>query len=161
MQREGSGTVLGVPRLGPGSRPERWIRPQVEVLDLGAEAKPPARPQGARWHSRGPELGRCRLPRGLVTMGGGQLQPPPPGSPQPPSPVPWQFGSLLAPTGLAPGVTVRRGGSVRSGLSIPVHGEEEEEEEETGEAKRDLRPIRPTVPFPAIAVWQVTGEGER
>ncbi|KAF1426177.1 hypothetical protein FQV23_0013440, partial [Spheniscus humboldti] len=154
-KREGSGTVLGVPRLGPGSRPERWIRPQVEVLDPGAEAKPPACPQGARWRSRGPELGSSRLPGGLVTVAGGQLQPPPPGSPQPPSPVPWQLGSLLDSARLAPGVTIRRGGSVKHGLCIPAHGEEEEEEEEEeetmGEAKRDLRPIRPDVPFPAIA----------
>ncbi|XP_009462176.1 PREDICTED: uncharacterized protein C2orf81 homolog [Nipponia nippon] len=157
-KREGSGTVPGVPRLGPGSRPERWIRPQVEVLDLGAEAKPAARPQGGRWHSRGLELGSSRLPWGPVTTAGGQLQPPPRGSLQPPGPVPWQLGSLLDSARLAPGTTVRRGGSVKHGLCIPTHGEEEEEE--TGEAKRDLRPIHSTVPFPAIAACQVSGEGE-
>ncbi|XP_075004386.1 uncharacterized protein C2orf81 homolog isoform X2 [Calonectris borealis] len=157
-KREGSGAVLGVPRLGPGSRPERWITPQVEVLDPGAEAKLPARPQGARWRSRAPQLGSSRLPRGPVTMAGGQLQPPPLGSPRPPSPVPWQLGSLLGSAQLAPGVTVRWGGRVKRGVCIPAHGEEEEEE--TGEAKRDLRPIRPAVPFPAIAARQVTGDGE-
>ncbi|XP_064304798.1 uncharacterized protein C2orf81 homolog isoform X1 [Phalacrocorax carbo] len=145
-KREGSSTALGVPRLGPRSQPERWIRPQVEVLDLGTEAKPPARPQGAHRCRRGPELG---------TMARTQLQPSHPGSPQPPGPVPWQLGSLLDSARLAPGVTVRWGGSVKRGLRIPAHGEEEE----VGEAKRDLRPIHPTVPFPAVAAREVTGDG--
>ncbi|KAM7112463.1 uncharacterized protein C2orf81 homolog [Ciconia maguari] len=163
-KQEGSGTALGVPRLGPGSRPERWIRPQVEVLDPGAEAKPPARPQGARWRSRGPELGSAWLPRGLVTVGGGRLRPPAPGSLQPPSPLPRQLGSLLDCARLAPGVTIRQGGGVKHGLCVPAHGEEEEEEEEeeaTAEAKRDLRPIRPPVPSAAVAAGQGTGDGER
>ncbi|XP_052667319.1 uncharacterized protein C2orf81 homolog [Harpia harpyja] len=155
-KREGSGTVLGVPRRGPSSRPERWIRPQVEVLDT--ETKPPACPQGAGWRSRGPELGSWRLPRGLATAGRGRLQPPPLASPQLPGPMPRQLSSLLDSARLAPSVTVRRDGSVKCGLCIPAHGEEEEEE--TEEAKRDLRPICPTVPLPAIAARQVTGDGE-
>lgn len=160
-KREGTGTVLGVPRLCPSRRPERWIRPQVEVLDPGAEAKPQACSRGARWRSRGTELGNSQLSRGLAAMGGGWLQPSPPGSPQPPGTLPRQLGSLLDSARLAPGVTVRWSSSVKHGLCIPVHGEEEdEEEEEMGEAKRDLRPIHPTVPFPAIATRQVTGNGE-
>ncbi|XP_074893839.1 uncharacterized protein C2orf81 homolog [Buteo buteo] len=157
-KREGSGTILGVPRWSPSSRPERWIRPQVEVLDPSAETKPPACPQGAGRRSRGPELGSWRLPRGLATAGRGRLQPPPLASPQLPSPMPRQLTSLLDSARLAPGVTVRRDGSVKRGLCIPAHGEETEEE--TEEAKRDLRPICPTVPFPAIAARQVTGDGE-
>ncbi|XP_054680941.1 uncharacterized protein C2orf81 homolog [Grus americana] len=158
VRPEGSGTVPGVPRLGPSSRPERWVRPRVEVLDPGAEAEVPACPQGARGRSRGPESGSSWLSRGPWAVGGAQLQPPPPGSPQPPSPPPRQLGSLLDSIRLAPGVTIRWGGSVRHGPRIPAHGEEDEE---TGEAKRDLRPIRPAVPFPAIAARQVTDDGER
>uniref|UniRef100_A0A663FJ39 Uncharacterized protein n=1 Tax=Aquila chrysaetos chrysaetos TaxID=223781 RepID=A0A663FJ39_AQUCH len=157
-KQEGSGTVLGVPKRGPSSRPQRWIRPQVEVLDPGAETKPPACLQGAGWRCRGRELGSSRLPRGLATAGRGRLQLPPLASPQLPSPMPRQLSSLLDSARLAPGVTVRRDGSVKRGLCIPAH--DEEEEEETEEAKRDLRPICPTVPFPAIAARQVTDEGE-
>ncbi|GAB0187859.1 hypothetical protein GRJ2_001251200 [Grus japonensis] len=77
-----------------------------------------------------------------------------------PSPPPdeGELGSLLDSIRLAPGVTIRWGGSVRHGPRIPAHGEEDEE---TGEAKRDLRPIRPSVPFPAIAARHVTDDGER
>lgn len=155
VKQEGTGTILGVPRLGPSHRPERWIRPQVEVLDPGAEAKPPACSRGARWHSRGQEPGNSPLSQGLAAAGGRRLQPCPPGSPQPRSSLPRQLGSLLDSAQLAPGVTIRWGGSVKRGLCIPVHGEEEEEEE-TGY----LRPICPTVPFPAIASREVTGDGE-
>ncbi|XP_054059110.1 uncharacterized protein C2orf81 homolog [Rissa tridactyla] len=155
VKQEGTGTILGVPRLGPGRRPERWIRPQVEVLDPGAEAKPPVCSRGARWHSRGQEPGNSPLSQGLAAAGGRWLQPCPPGSPQPRSSLPRQLGSLLDSAQLAPGVTIRWGGSVKRGLCIPVHGEEEEEEE-TGY----LRPICPTVPFPAIAAREVTGDGE-
>ncbi|XP_014798919.1 PREDICTED: uncharacterized protein C2orf81 homolog [Calidris pugnax] len=157
VKQEGTGAILGVPRLSHGRRPEHWIRPQVEVLDPGAEAKPLACSRGARGRSRGPELGRSQLSWGLAATGRGRLQPAPPESPQPPSSLPRQLGSLLDSAQLAPGVTIRWGSSVKRGLCIPAHGEEEEE---TGEAKRDLRPICPTVPFPAIAAGQVTGDDE-
>ncbi|XP_055650079.1 uncharacterized protein C2orf81 homolog [Falco peregrinus] len=163
VKQEGSGTMLGVHRLGPGSRPEHWIKPQVEVLDLdlGAEAKLPACPCGGGWHSQALELGSLQLPWGLATVGRGWLQLLPPGSPQPPGPVPRQLGSLLDPAWLAPGVTVRWGGSVIHRVCIPAHGEEEDEDgDEMGEAKWDLRPICPTLPFPAIVAEQVMGDGE-
>uniref|UniRef100_A0A8C3KH06 Uncharacterized protein n=1 Tax=Calidris pygmaea TaxID=425635 RepID=A0A8C3KH06_9CHAR len=157
VKQEGTGAILGVPRLSHGRRPEYWIRPQVEVLDPGAEAKPPACSRGDRGRSRGPELGRSQLSRGLAATGRGRLQPAPSESPQPPSSLPRQLGSLLDSAQLAPGVTIRWGSSVKRGLCIPANSEEEEE---TGEAKRDLRPICPTVPFPAIAAGQVTGDDE-
>uniref|UniRef100_A0A8C8EBZ8 Uncharacterized protein n=1 Tax=Otus sunia TaxID=257818 RepID=A0A8C8EBZ8_9STRI len=72
----------GVKRGGPGSRPRRWIMPQVEVLDPEAEA--PACLRGTRRHSRAPEPGSRRPPRGPVTAGG-----------SPPPPMPRQLGSLL------------------------------------------------------------------
>lgn len=147
-QREAPGTVPGVPRFGPVRPPERWVRPQVEVLDPGAELKAPARPPAARRRGRGPGL-----PREPGTAWGTQLQPAPPNSPQPLSPLPRPLGSLLDPARLVPGVTVRRAGSVRRGRGIP--GEEEEEE-----AKRDLRPIRPPGPFPATAARQLPGDAQ-
>ncbi|KAM6072063.1 LOW QUALITY PROTEIN: uncharacterized protein C2orf81 homolog [Theristicus caerulescens] len=157
-KREGSGAVLGVPRLGPGSRPERWSGPRWRCW---TQARRPSRQHvprvaagaagGRSWAARG-------CPGGRSPWRGDSASPPPRGSLQPPGPVPWQLGSLLDSARLAPGVTIRRGGSVKHGLCIPTRGEEEEEE--TGEAKRDLRPIRPTVPFPAIAARQVTGDGE-
>ncbi|XP_076219620.1 LOW QUALITY PROTEIN: uncharacterized protein C2orf81 homolog [Aptenodytes patagonicus] len=113
----------------------------------------------------GAGAGQLAVAPGAGHRGGGTAPAAPPGVPAAPSPVPWQLGSLLDSARLAPGVTIRQGGSVKHGLCIPAHGEEEEEEEEeeetTGEAKRDLRPIRPDVPFPAIAARQVTGDGER
>lgn len=152
VKQEGVGAILGVPGLGPRIRPQRWIRPQVEVLDPDAEAKPRVWP---RWRSRGPELGYSWTSRELAaTAAGTQLWSL---HPQPPRPLPQQLGSLLDPARLAPGVTVRRDGSVRRGLCFPARSEEEEMEE----AKWDLRPIRPTVPFPALAAGQVSGDGER
>ncbi|XP_074723627.1 uncharacterized protein C2orf81 homolog [Strix uralensis] len=122
-KRGGSGTVLG----GPGSRPRRWITPQVEVLD--PEAKAPACPRGTHRHSRAPELGSRRPPRGPVTTGGSPLPP-----------MPRQLGSLLGSAQPAPGVTLSCGGSERHQPCAPAPGEEEEEEEE--EEKEDPPPPR-------------------
>ncbi|XP_064007878.1 uncharacterized protein C2orf81 homolog [Pogoniulus pusillus] len=141
-------TTPGVPRLGSHCRPERWIWPQVEVLD--PKAKPLAHPYGARWHSRSSEPGSPRLPRGPVPMRRTQLQAPRAASLQPTGHLPKPLGSAW----LAPGVTIRWGTSVKQEVK------EEEEEEKAEEAKQDLRPIHPAVPLPAIAARQVTGEGK-
>uniref|UniRef100_A0A8B9T893 Uncharacterized protein n=1 Tax=Anas platyrhynchos TaxID=8839 RepID=A0A8B9T893_ANAPL len=157
------GTTLGTSRLDPS---RRWIRPQVEVLDPGEEAKWQPCPPAARRHSREPRspsvrregLGSSLPPLGLAAAGGAQLLLPAPGARQPSSPQPPELGSLLGAVRLAPGVTIRRGEGERHGLCLPAH-HEEEEEEEMGEARRDLRPLRPAVPFPTVSVSQVTGYG--
>uniref|UniRef100_A0A672TUN7 Uncharacterized protein n=1 Tax=Strigops habroptila TaxID=2489341 RepID=A0A672TUN7_STRHB len=140
-KRGGSGSVLAVPGLCPGRRPERWIRPQVEVLEPGA---------GRR--SRGSKPSSSRLHRGPVTAAGTQPQTAAAGSRPPHGAEPRQLGSLLDPARLAPGVTVRWGGCVRRGGR--GEQEQEEEEEETGE----LRPICPSAPSAPIAAGRVTGE---
>ncbi|XP_068535520.1 uncharacterized protein C2orf81 homolog isoform X2 [Anas acuta] len=156
-------TTLGTSRLDPS---RRWIRPQVEVLDPGEEAKWQPCPPATRRHSREPRSpsvrhkgpGSSLPPLGLAAAGGAQLLPPAPGARQPSSPQPPELGSLLDAVRLAPGVTIRRGEGERHGLCRPAH-HEEEEEEEMGEARRDLRPLRPAVPFPTVSVSQVTGYG--
>ena len=90
-------------------------------------------------------------------MGAPRLLPPILGAQQPSSSKSPVLGSLLGTVQLAPGVTIRHGGSEGHRLCLPVR--REDAEEETGEAKRDLRPLRPTVPFPAITVSQVPSDG--
>lgn len=151
------GTTLGTSQLDPT---RRWIRPQVEVLDPGEEAKWQPCPAAARRHSReprSPSVRRKGPSSSLPPLGLAQLLPPAPGARQPSSPQPPELGSLLGAVRLAPGVTIRRGEGERHGLCLPAH--HEEEEEEMGEARRDLRPLRPPVPFPTVVVSQVTGYG--
>lgn len=151
------GTTLGTSQLDPT---RRWIRPQVEVLDPGEEAKWQPCPPAARRHSReprSPSVRRKGPSSSLPPLGLAQLLPPAPGARQPSSPQPPELGSLLGAVRLAPGVTIRRGEGERHGLCLPAH--HEEEEEEMGEARRDLRPLRPPVPFPTVVVSQVTGYG--
>ncbi|KAM9580676.1 uncharacterized protein C2orf81 homolog [Guaruba guarouba] len=138
-KRGDSGSVPAVPGPGPGRRPERWIRPHVEVREPGA---------GRR--RRGPGPSSSRLHRGPVSAAGSQLQTAAAESRPPPGAAPRPLGSLLDPALLAPGVSVRWGGSVRRGES----GEQEPEQEETGE----LRPIRPSALPAVIAAGRVTGE---
>ncbi|XP_035179844.1 uncharacterized protein C2orf81 homolog isoform X2 [Oxyura jamaicensis] len=153
-------TMLGTSRPDPA---RRWIRPQVEVLDPGMEAKQQPCPPATRRHSQGPQSPAVRCegpgsslpPLGLAAAGGARLLPPTPGAQQPSSPQPPELGSLLGAVRLAPGVTIRHGDSERHGLCLPVRGEEEE----MGEARQDLRPLRPTVPFPTVTVSQLTGYG--
>uniref|UniRef100_A0A8C9FY44 Uncharacterized protein n=1 Tax=Pavo cristatus TaxID=9049 RepID=A0A8C9FY44_PAVCR len=133
--------------------PARWIQPQVEVLDPGAEPKRQPRPLRHRREPRGPSgrdlgPGGSWPPRGLAAVGAPRLLPPILGARQPSSSQSPVLGSLLGSVQLAPGVTIRPGGSEGPRLCLPVR--REDAEEETGEAKRDLRPLRPTVPFPAI-----------
>ncbi|OXB57912.1 UNVERIFIED_CONTAM: hypothetical protein H355_010222, partial [Colinus virginianus] len=135
----------------------RWIQPQVEVLDTATETKRQPRPLRHQRRPQSPsgkhvEPGSSRCPRGLAAVGAPRLLPPIPGARQPRSPPSPVLGSLLGTVQLAPGVTIRRGGSEGQRLCLPER--REDEEEETGEAKRDLRPLRPTVPFPPIAVSQ-------
>ncbi|XP_042694555.1 LOW QUALITY PROTEIN: uncharacterized protein C2orf81 homolog [Centrocercus urophasianus] len=138
------------------------IRPHVEVLEPGTEIERQSRPLRHRRQPRGPSgqdvgPGASRSPRGLAAVEAPRLLPPIAGAGQPGSSRSPVLGSLLGTVRLAPGVTIRHGGSEGRGLRLPVR--REDAEEETGEAKRDLRPLRPTVPFPAIAVSQVTGDG--
>ncbi|XP_071609167.1 uncharacterized protein C2orf81 homolog isoform X1 [Heliangelus exortis] len=130
-QPKGSPSIPGVPR----SDPQRWIRPRVEVLDPGGGAEPP----GVTCRGWAQELGGSRQPQGL--------QPPSRGSLQPPRRL------------------LRRGPGGTSGRETHIPGysqeEEEEEEEGAGGSGRSLRPIPPVVPLPAMAAWQLTGDGER
>ncbi|XP_031443942.1 uncharacterized protein C2orf81 homolog [Phasianus colchicus] len=140
----------------------RWIQPQVEVLDSGTKTERQPRPLRHRRQPRRPSgrdvgPGASSSPRGPAAAGAPRLLPPIPGAQQPSSSQSPVRGSLLGTVQLAPGVTIRHGGSEGRRLCLPV--QREDEEEETGEAKRDLRPLRPAVPFPAIAVRQVTGDG--
>lgn len=142
--------------------PARWIQPQVEVLDPGTETRRQPRPLRHWRESRGPSgqnmgLGGSCSPRGPAAMGAPRLLPPILGAQQPSSSQSPVLGSLLGTVQLAPGVTIRHGGSEGHRLCLPVR--REDAEEETGEAKRDLRPLRPTVPFPAITVSQVPSDG--
>ncbi|XP_021238264.1 uncharacterized protein C2orf81 homolog isoform X1 [Numida meleagris] len=153
------GTTPGTTRLDPAAH---WIQPQVEVLDPCAETKRHPRPLRHRrqpWSLSGQdmELGGSWSPRGLVAVGAPRLLPPIPGAQQPGSRQSLVLDSLLGTIQLAPGVTIRHGGSEGHRLCLPVR--REDEEEETGEVKRDLRPLSPTVPFPAITVSQVTSGG--
>lgn len=152
-------TAPGTAQLEP---PMRWIQPQVEVLDPGTETRRQPRPLRHRRESRGPSgqnmgLGGSCSPRGPAAMGAPRLLPPILGAQQPSSSQSPVLGSLLGTVQLAPGVTIRHGGSEGHRLCLPVR--REDAEEETGEAKRDLRPLRPTVPFPAITVSQVPSDG--
>lgn len=152
-------TAPGTAQLEP---PARWIQPQVEVLDPGTETRRQPRPLRHRRESRGPSgqnmgLGGSCSPRGPAAMGAPRLLPPILGAQQPSSSQSPVLGSLLGTVQLAPGVTIRHGGSEGHRLCLPVR--REDAEEETGEAKRDLRPLRPTVPFPAITVSQVPSDG--
>ncbi|XP_065606319.1 uncharacterized protein C2orf81 homolog [Cyrtonyx montezumae] len=152
-------TTSGTTQLSAATR---WIQPQVEVLDTGAETTRQPRPLR---HQRRPqsssgkhmEPGSSWSSRGLEVVGAPRLLPPILGAWQPGSTLSPVLGSLLGTVQLAPGVTIRRGGSEGHRLCLPMR--REDEEEETGEAKRDLRPLHPTVPFPPIAVSQVTGSG--
>ncbi|XP_064367809.1 uncharacterized protein C2orf81 homolog [Dromaius novaehollandiae] len=153
------GTAPGISRLERAHRPKHWVRPQVEVLDPAAEAKRPGGPQAAsrrgrqsqKFGSWGSELSSSKLLHEVGAAREEHLLPPPRKTLEPSSPVPWEPGAWLDSIQPVPGVTVRDGGSVKRGPCLPA----EEEEEEA--AERDLRPIRLTVPVPALAVEQVTG----
>ncbi|XP_072192034.1 uncharacterized protein C2orf81 homolog isoform X2 [Excalfactoria chinensis] len=157
--RDRRSTIPGTTQPDPSMR---WVQPQVEVLDPGAETKWQPRPPRRRREPRGPSGqnmgpgGSCS-PRGLLAMGAPRLLPPIVGAPQPSSSQSLALGSLLGTVQLAPGVTIRHGGSEGHRLCLPVH--REDTEKETGEAKPDLRPLRPTVPCPAIAGRQVSSDG--
>ncbi|XP_019466752.1 uncharacterized protein LOC109364589, partial [Meleagris gallopavo] len=137
------------PRRLPGVKhpePRVWteVRDAAEADGHGVP-QPPSRSDLMKIWAR-------RSPRTEVKACDGRSTAPRPGSSR--SLV---LGSLLDTVRLAPGVTIRHGGSEERRLCLPVR--REDVEEETGEAKKDLRPLRPTVPFPAIAVSQVTGDG--
>uniref|UniRef100_A0A8V5FXB4 Uncharacterized protein n=1 Tax=Melopsittacus undulatus TaxID=13146 RepID=A0A8V5FXB4_MELUD len=139
----GSRSVLPVPGPCPGRRPERWIRPHVEVLE----------PVTVR-HSRGPEPSGSRRPRGPLPA---PVEPrPPPGA------APRPLGSLLDPARLEPGVSVRWGGSVWSGGQEQGQeqgmGQEEGMGQELGQGMGQLISVCPRAPSAVIAARRVTGE---
>ncbi|XP_032297479.1 uncharacterized protein C2orf81 homolog [Coturnix japonica] len=102
----------------------QWIQPQVEVLDPGTETKQRPRPPRRRREPRGPSgqnmgPGGSWPPRGMAAVGAPRLLPPIVGAEQPSSSESLVLGSSLDTVQLAPGVTIRYGGS--EGLCVPVH----------------------------------------
>ncbi|XP_050800876.1 uncharacterized protein C2orf81 homolog isoform X2 [Gopherus flavomarginatus] len=174
------GTVIAMPKLDPARLPKCWIKPQVEVLDPDVEAKRQevlrtvsGRGQrSTKSHSRaaqGPGLGELISAKLLQDTGpmlsGGLAQafcpshadkraqhlPSTGKSLEPSSHVSWKPSNLLDSIELAPGVAVRDSSSVKCG---PHHGALYEEGEE-GVFQGKLRPIRPRVPLPTVAVEQL------
>ncbi|XP_039397007.1 uncharacterized protein C2orf81 homolog [Mauremys reevesii] len=174
------GTVLAMPKLDPARLPKCWIKPQVEVLDPDVEAKRlevlktvSGRGQrSTKSHSRaaqGPGLGELISAKLLQDTGpmlsGGLAQAFCPShadkraqplpctgkSLEPSSHVYWKPSNLLDSIELAPGVAIRDSSSVKRG---PHHGALYEEGGE-GVFQGKLRPIRPRVPLPAVAVEQL------
>lgn len=114
----------------------QWIQPQVEVLDPGTETKQRPRPPRRRREPRGPSgqnmgPGGSWPPRGMAAVGAPRLLPPIVGAEQPSSSESLVLGSSLDTVQLAPGVTIRYGGS--EGLCVPVH--RVDADKEMGEAK--------------------------
>uniref|UniRef100_A0A452HXV2 Uncharacterized protein n=1 Tax=Gopherus agassizii TaxID=38772 RepID=A0A452HXV2_9SAUR len=174
------GTVIAMPKLDPARLPKCWIQPQVEVLDPDVEAKRQevlrtvsGRGQrSTKSHSRaaqGPGLGELINAKLLQDTGpmlsGGLAQafcpshadkraqhlPSTGKSLEPSSHVFWKPSNLLDSIELAPGVAIRDSSSVKCG---PHHGALYEEGEE-GVFQGKLRPIRPRVPLPTVAVEQL------
>ncbi|XP_030419826.1 uncharacterized protein C2orf81 homolog isoform X3 [Gopherus evgoodei] len=174
------GTVIAMPKLDPARLPKCWIQPQVEVLDPDVEAKRQevlrtvsGRGQrSTKSHSRaaqGPGLGELINAKLLQDTGpmlsGGLAQafcpshadkraqhlPSTGKSLEPSSHVSWKPSNLLDSIELAPGVAIRDSSSVKCG---PHHGALYEEGEE-GVFQGKLRPIRPRVPLPTVAVEQL------
>nr|XP_032643874.1 uncharacterized protein C2orf81 homolog isoform X2 [Chelonoidis abingdonii] len=174
------GTVITMPKLDPARLPKCWIKPQVEVLDPDVEAKRQevlktisGRGQrSTKPHSRaaqGPGLGELISAKLLQDTGpmlsGGLAQafcpshadkraqhlPSTGKSLERSSHVSWKPSNLLDSIELAPGVAIRDSSSVKCG---PHHGALYEEGGE-GVFQGKLRPIRPRVPLPAIAVEQL------
>ncbi|CAM4551626.1 unnamed protein product [Lepidochelys olivacea] len=174
------GTVIAMPKLDPARLPKCWIKPQVEVLDPDVEAKRQevlktvsGRGQRStkshRHAAQGPGVGELISTKLLQDTGpmrsGGLAQafcqshadkraqhlPSKGKSLEPSSHVYWKPSNLLDSIELAPGVAIRDSSSVKCG---PHHGALYEEGGE-GVFQRKLRPIRPRVPLPAVAVEQL------
>ncbi|XP_067389677.1 uncharacterized protein C2orf81 homolog [Emydura macquarii macquarii] len=176
------GTVIAMPKLDPVRLPRRWIKPQAEVLDPDVEAKQQevlqtlsgrgrrstkSRSQAAR--GPGAEMGELISTRLLQDTGpmlsGGLAKAVCPSHPdkraqhlpsigkslEASSHISWKPSSLLDSIELAPGVAIRDSSSVKCG---PRHGALHEEGGE-GVFQRELRPICPRVPLPALAVEQL------
>ncbi|XP_058694694.1 uncharacterized protein C2orf81 homolog isoform X2 [Poecile atricapillus] len=116
----------GVPRLAARRGAARWVFPEVRVLDVSTE---PERVRSGASRSRlAPPGSPQALPgAGRAAKAEAQLC------------DPW-----LASARLAPGVTVRWGGSERRGPTPLGHGDGEQEEDEAlRRAEKDLKPILP------------------
>ncbi|XP_062992123.1 uncharacterized protein C2orf81 homolog [Elgaria multicarinata webbii] len=169
-----SGNVTLVPRLDPARLPKRWIKPTVEVVDPDVESQrqealksvsgrcrqrrhPKLRAAGAG----AVELGSSVQPQGVLwdgpaTVSGKSLPaqaawaPPPPGSILEPTSLVFVKPTLLVEkVELAPGVTIRPGGSTSRHLPLAAYREEVEK------VRGELRPICPQLPCPAAAVDQL------
>ncbi|XP_015471685.1 uncharacterized protein C2orf81 homolog isoform X2 [Parus major] len=115
-----------VPRLGVRRGAARWVFPEVRVVDVSTE---PERVRSGASRSRlAPPGSPQALPgAGRAAKAEAQLC------------DPW-----LASARLAPGVTVRWGGSERRGPTPVGHGDgEQEEDEAVRRAEKDLKPILP------------------
>uniref|UniRef100_A0A8C3IN94 Uncharacterized protein n=1 Tax=Chrysemys picta bellii TaxID=8478 RepID=A0A8C3IN94_CHRPI len=174
------GTVIAMPRLDPARLPKCWIKPQVEVLDPDVEAKRQEVLQtvsgrgqrSTKSHSRaaqGPGVGELISAQLLEDTGptlSGRLAqavcprhadkraqhlPSTGRSLEPSSHVSWKPSNLLDSIELAPGVAIRDSSSVKRGPHPGALCEEGGE----GVFQRKLRPIRPRVPLPAVAVGQL------
>ncbi|XP_041259067.1 uncharacterized protein C2orf81 homolog [Onychostruthus taczanowskii] len=115
----------GVPRLGARRGATRWVLPEVKVVDASGE----------------PERGRAGASRSwLLLPGSVQVLP---GAGRVPRAEPQLCDPWLASVRLAPGVTVRWGGSERRGPALAGHGDDEQGDEALRKAEDDLKPILP------------------
>ncbi|KAG6930017.1 hypothetical protein G0U57_004456 [Chelydra serpentina] len=174
------GTVIAMPRLDPACLPKCWVKPHVEVLDPDVEAKRQEVLKTVSGHgqrstkshrraAQGPGVGELISTKLLQDTGpmlsGGLAQavcqshadkraqhlPSKAKSLEPSSHVYWKPSSLLDSIELAPGVAIRDSSSVKRGPHLGALYEEGGE----GVFHRKLRPIRPRVSLPAVAVEQL------
>ncbi|XP_053831531.1 uncharacterized protein C2orf81 homolog isoform X2 [Vidua macroura] len=126
---------MGVPRLGVRRGATRWVLPEVKVVDVSND------PERARSLTRllAPATLQVLLAAARATKAELQLC------------DPW-----LASVRLAPGVTVRWGGSERRGPAPAGHGGDEQGDEALRRAEKDLKPI---LPYPACRLSEY-GESE-
>ncbi|XP_064275200.1 uncharacterized protein C2orf81 homolog isoform X2 [Passer domesticus] len=113
----------GVARLGARRGATRWVLPEVRVVDASGE---PERGWAGASRSRLPLPGSLQVLPGPGRVAKGQ----------PRLCDPW-----LASARLAPGVTVRWGGSERRGPAPVGHGGDEQGDEALGTADEELKPI--------------------
>ncbi|XP_048159712.1 uncharacterized protein C2orf81 homolog isoform X1 [Corvus hawaiiensis] len=121
----------GVPRLGARRVAARWVVPEVSVVDLMTEAD-----------QMRPGASRVRLP----PSGSRQVLP---GPGRPPRAEPQLCHPWLASARLAPGVTVRWGGSERRGPAVEGRDRQGDgEQKEEAAVRRAEQQLKPILPYP-------------
>lgn len=170
-----AGNITAVPRLDLARLPKHWVKPSVEIVDPDVESlrqealktvsgrcKQQHRPKVPR--AGADTLARARpvgVGDGLARASGKRLPdqaahpPPPPGRSLEPTSLLFVTPTVLAESMvLAPGVTMKRAGITRRGLSAATPPAEEGER-----VHKELKPMSSRVPFrPTVAVEKVAHE---